>query len=499
MKVSRLINSLPKRIFAGFLLALAVILPAGTMAADMVKLESSLGVANVTAGDTTYKQAVSASYDQVVKLQVYYHNQENPDSGKIANNLRVKINIPTGAGTTQNVSSAVSADNATTVNSNATINLNRADAYLQYIPGSAVWRHNTGSNEAPTYTETKISDDVVKGGQGLVLENEKPCFNYAATVTVLARVSVPGVSVNKQVRLKGTTTWASSITAKPGETVQYLITYKNTGNTPQNKVVIRDNLPPKVTYVKGTTYLKNTTNPNGVLYNSDAVTTNGIVVGDYNPGGGAYVWFDATLPTENQLACGPNQYRNVGIAKPEGMNEYYNTADVNITKKCEETKTPAYSCDLLTVTKGDNRTITASVAYTATNGATLKMVTYNFGDNTAPLSTDKTTTTHTYAADGTYTVNATLTFSVSGADKTGVTSQSCSQKVTFTSHECKPGVDKECTTPCVYDNNLPADSDKCLPPELPNTGAGSVIGIFAGVVTAATIGYRLFLSRKLAR
>lgn len=37
------------------------------------------------------------------------------------------------------------------------------------------------------------------------------------------------------------------------------------------------------------------------------------------------------------------------------------------------------------------------------------------------------------------------------------------------------------------------------PKELPNTGAGDVIGVFAGVVVASAIGYRLYLSRKFAR
>lgn len=36
------------------------------------------------------------------------------------------------------------------------------------------------------------------------------------------------------------------------------------------------------------------------------------------------------------------------------------------------------------------------------------------------------------------------------------------------------------------------------PTELPNTGAGNVIAIFVGAIVAGTVGYRLYLSRKLA-
>jgi LPXTG-motif cell wall-anchored protein len=34
---------------------------------------------------------------------------------------------------------------------------------------------------------------------------------------------------------------------------------------------------------------------------------------------------------------------------------------------------------------------------------------------------------------------------------------------------------------------------------MPNTGAGDVIGIFIGAVVTGTIGFRMFVSRKLAR
>lgn len=481
MKLKKLFNSLPKRIAAAATLAIAVMFPVATMASATVHMEGALGVANVTAGETTYKATTNATYDQVVKYQVYYHNTELPDSGKIAQNVRVKIALPTQPGTNQVATATISADNTNTVTSSATVKLNRADAYLQFIPGSAVWRHNTGTNEKPVWTETKVSDDVVNGG--LRLENEKPCFNYAATVTVLARVSVPGVKITKQVRVKGSTTWQTATTAKPGQTVQYLITYQNTGNTNQNKVVVRDNLPPKLALVPGTTYLKNTTNPNGVLYNSDLVTAGGIVIGDYKPGGGAYVWFDVKLPTEANLACGNTSFRNVGIVKPEGMNEYYNTADVTVNKVCQPPKpeTPVYSCDLLQVTKGANRTVTAKVNYTAKNGASLKMVTYNWGD-TKTTTTDQTTASHQYAADGTYKIAVRLLFNVNGKDTYAADNANCVQSVTFTPP----------TTPPVTPPTTPE-----TPEVLPNTGAGSVIGLFAAATIAGALLYRVVLSRKV--
>jgi uncharacterized repeat protein (TIGR01451 family) len=264
--ISRVLNTLPKRIAAVLIIATAVALPVAASAADTVTIEGAISAANATAGDTQFQSDVNASYDQVVKFQVYYHNRENADSGKVAQNVRVKIDMPTAAGATQVVKTTISGDNTNTVTDQATVHLDRADAYLDYIPGSAVWRHNTGTNDNVTYTEEKVSDAVVTDGQGLVLENEKPCYNFAASLTIQARVHIPGVKIDKQSRVKGSgQAWSTNNTAKPGDTMEYLITYQNTGNTDQNNVVIRDNLPPQATLLPGTTYLANQVNPNGVL------------------------------------------------------------------------------------------------------------------------------------------------------------------------------------------------------------------------------------------
>jgi len=72
---------------------------------------------------------------------------------------------------------------------------------------------------------------------------------------------------------------------------------------------------------------------------------------------------------------------------------------------------------------------------------------------------------------------------VNGKDVFAPDNAACAKQVSFTT-----------PTSCV-----PGQSSECTPPTLPNTGAGNVIGIFAGVVAASTIGYRVLLGRKLAR
>jgi len=468
---SYVLKALPKKLFAAALLTMAVMIPASTVSAATVQLEGALGVANVTAGDTTYKSSVDASYDQVVKFEVYYHNMENPDSGKIAENLKLKVTMPTAAGQVQTVRSTISADNAAnTVASEATVNLNRADATIEYIPGSAVWRHNIGDNTNVNYVNTAISDAVVTSGQGLVLENEKPCYNFSATVTVLARVKVAAVKVVKEVRIKGETAWTQSNSVPAGSVLQYRISYQNIGNTNQDNVVIRDALPAGFKLVSNTTILTTTQGTHN--YGFDSIDNGGIVIGSYAPGGGARVTFDVTTPAESALACGANSFRNIGVAHPAGMNEFFNTADTTITRTCVTT-TPQYTCDALTVKTIGQRQVEATVTYTAKNGATFNNVSFDFGDTTAPLVTNKVTVNHTFSKDGSYTVRATPSFMVNGR-LTPVTSAACAKVVTFQKGEV--------VTP---------------PTTTPSTGPTETIGLFIGVTALSAIGYRFWMIRRL--
>lgn len=490
-RFTRMFKNLPKRLVVGAGVALAaVMLPISTLSAATVRLEGSIGIANVTAGDTRYEESVSASYDQVLKIQVYYHNMENPDSNKVANNLNVNLNIPNAPGQRQVITGTISSDDSNTVTDSVVVNLDRSDAYLEYIPGSAVWKHNKGTNDNVQIVEEIVSDNVVYSANGLVLENAKPCFNFDSTLTVLVRVRVPGVKIDKKVRVKGTTEWKTENTAKPGETVEYMLSYQNAGNTVHKNVVIRDNLPPHVTYVPGTTQLKNASGTKSV---ADGVTTTGINVGNYNPGANAHVLFEAKMPAAAKLACGVTSFRNVGVVRPEGMNEYYNTAETAVEKKCDEKpEVPTYICESLTVEKLGGRKVRATVKAPASGGATFKNVTLNWGDGSAAKVTDQLVNEYTYAQDGTFKVTATATFTVNGVDKT-VTSDACAKMVTF-----EKGVEK---CPIPGKEHLPKDSPECketpVTPELPSTGAGSMISLFA-VVTLIGAAVHNVLSRRVA-
>jgi uncharacterized repeat protein (TIGR01451 family) len=491
--LSRMFNSLPKRLAAVALVALAIALPASSLAAETVNFSAKTSVANNSKGEslTSMQTSTNASYNQVLYVEVSYNNNEVASSTKTVNNLHVKFTVPTTAGTQQTVTTTTTGDNIATVNGSATINLDRSDAYLQYIPGTAVWKHANVANGPSDAVQQSIADTVVTSADGFKLGSENPC--EAGAVAIQVGVYLPGVSINKEVRAKGGKAWAKSIDAKAGDTVQYRITYENTGNTLEQNVAITDILPKGMTFVPGSTYWYASTSPdtNGDglpdgAYTDVNVTNTALVVGSFTPNQqeapDAYVVFDAVVPSEDKLElCGTNLFRNIGTAQPQGMNVYYNTADVNVNKTCTPPPvTPTYSCDEFHVKLGDNRKVTVDkFKFTASDKSTLTSATINWGDTTTLGTNTVLGETHQYAKDGTYTISLS-NFKVDG--KSVTVSGNCSQPVTITT----PGTPTPPTTPKT-------------PTVLPNTGAGDVIGIFGAVTVLGAFAHRMFLSRRLAR
>lgn len=151
----------------------------------------------------------------------------------------------------------------------------------------------------------------------------------------------------------------------------------------------------------------------------------------------------------------------------------YVTLSVKIKMDTPPPVVPVYSCDVLNLNVIGERKVSASVKYTATNGATLNNISYNFGDGTANFVTKDTVAEHTFAQDGTYTVRATPSFMVNGQLVTA-DSAACAKVITF-----KGGVPVE------------------PPKSTPTTGPASTIGLFVGVSALSAIGYRLWMVRRL--
>jgi uncharacterized repeat protein (TIGR01451 family) len=428
-------------------------------------------------------------------LQVYVHNgadaslNDKPGNPGIAKNTKVRVALPTAVANAQQATAYISADNAQPQTVYDTLDFGAANGgmfQLEYVPGSAQVKGN--------YINAPLSDTVVTTGAAIGTDalngQMKGCFKEMVYVTLKVKVKMPQYTLKKEVRMNGETSkdWVKAKDVKVGDETQWRLTFENKGTTALNAVNIVDQVPAGLTVVPSSVKLINGNYPSpGFTFPASAIQDNGrtvnVNIGNYNPGIIGYVIFNTKVEKPGSDVCSAKTLVNKAFATPQGFGAIWDTATVTVPgNECKPTVTPKYACDLLTVTKGENRTVKASVAYTATNGATLKTVTYNWGDGSTPLTTDKTNASYQYKADGTFAITATLTFRVNNADVTGVTSAACAQTVSFTTP----------TTPPVTPPVAPAEV-------LPSTGAGSLVGTFAAVVVVSALGYRMFLSRKFAR
>jgi PKD repeat protein len=143
-------------------------------------------------------------------------------------------------------------------------------------------------------------------------------------------------------------------------------------------------------------------------------------------------------------------------------------------------------CDALEVSviNTEKREVRANVVGTATN-TTISSYKIDFGDGTI---VNEQTAAHTYADYGTFKLVGHVTGMVDGKEKT-VSSVNCEKSVTLT--KPVPPVEPPVTPP-----TEPEEPGKGEPETLPDTGAGSAIGLFTGVSMLGAIGHRMWISRR---
>lgn len=433
------------------------------------------GISNVQNGDT-------------MLVRVYVHNNAdsslNASGQGVAKNTRVRVVLPTNLAANQTAQAFISADNAQpqTIEDDFTVS-GSSPVGLQYVPGSATIKTN--------YQDKAVSDDIVKSGVLIgddnLSGNLPGCFQHVALVTFKVKVTAPGYSLQKQVRLNGDKNWTDKVTAKPGDKVDFDLAFRNTGGTQLNSVVIGDRLPVGLTYVPNSTLWYNSSTGNQwakVTY--DQWMKGGLNVGNYAAGGAVFVKFTAQVDDPSKLQCGLNRITNFGFAKPENQGTIQSSAEVDVTKVCQQ-ETPVYSCDMLDISKNDTtKTVTVKTFNTtATGGASFKTVDINWGENgVVPLNTNNAVgKSHQYTTgNGPFTITATAHFSVPDKSDVTATSTSCVKTVSFTT----PTTPVTPTTPQT-------------PTVLPNTGAGNIAAIFAVTTVLGALVHRFVLSRRFAR
>lgn len=390
----------------------------------------------------TYKEQVSLTPGKEYEVYAFYHNnaksylnsKEHNYKG-IAVDAKMRMNFPKSVrkGEKARFDSVISASNAQprdVWDEAYGLNTTDQDLHLQVIPGSAKIT-NLGKSNGSTMPNTLFTTGAPLGYDAL--DGKVPgCNEFSGYVTYRFKVAEPqkpNFTVEKQVAPAGSKQFSKQITAKPGETVEYKIQYKNTGNIQQNNVALKDILPQGVQYVAGSAYIASASTNGQWKQMTDAlVSAGGTNIGSYTAGSNAYIKLRATI--NKDLACGEHSLINTAeIHTQYGMKK--DTAKVIVKKECEQ---PAkYVCSALAINQIGTNRYEMEVGYNV-EGGTFSGVTYRVidaqGKTVATVKGAPNKAQVTLANAGAYKVETDVVFMINGQAKT-VTSDSCKGTITI--------------------------------------------------------------------
>jgi len=484
-------------------------------------------IKDASAPDSTYAEDVPLTAGKDYQVFVFYHNNAASNLNDAAHNykgiakdafMRVQMPATVTAGQKARITGFVGASNSNPGQVWDEAYGSASGNYaLRFVPGSATI-HSNGAVNGKTLPDNLYTTGTPLGYDAL--NGTLPgCNQYAGYVTFKIHVDQPNFEVQKTVSKAGTNTYSEQVTALPNEEVEYKIQYKNTGTTQQNDVIIKDKLPAGLTYENGTTQVATSaTNGQWSPTTDNGVVARGINIGAYAPNGNAYVKFKAKVTDNDKLEkCGVNTLVNTATAETNNGSKS-DTANVVVSKTCQE-QPPKYTCDSLTVSKIDRTHFAFDTRYTVQN-ATFKSVTYVIRDENGNEIARMNDAHYTQDKVGKYTVEAIVTVTVNGQDKTA-SSENCKKPFDVTTtppqeckpgipvgdvrcNECKPGVpmgDTRCneTPPCVPTTANNNCGEVPTPPELPHTGASdSIIALIGAGSLIASIGYYVASRRALS-
>lgn len=300
-------------------------------------------IKEASASNSTYAEEVALQPGKEYEVFVYFHNNAASnfndaahDYKGIAKDTAMRIQMPgiVKAGEKARITGVVSASNANPAQVwDEAYGTSASAVALRYVQDSATI-HSRGAVDGQ-----KLPSELLTTGTKLgydALDGKVPgCNEYAGYVTFRFKVDQPNFTVDKTVSLAGKNAFSESVTAKPGEEVEYKIQYKNTGTTQQNDVVIKDKLPTGVSYVAGSTLVASSASNGQYVKASDNVTTTGINIGSYAPNGNAFVKFRAKVEDNAKLEkCGLNTLVNTAVAETNNGNKE-DTANVVVSKECK--------------------------------------------------------------------------------------------------------------------------------------------------------------------
>ena len=200
--------------------------------------------ANITRGETTYRNEVEASPGEAIQFLVMVHlGAENTSAG----NVSVKVDLSDLTTKTFITSSENNVEDTVKI-------IVPSDQDLVFIPehGVVLTTHGNLPSNVPTTPYTWSNPDELFGS-GLALGN----INSLSAVYISFKAYVSNKTANMAITKEVTSVdnpdgaWHDSINVERGEKVRFQIVVNNTGGSELNDVLITDELPEGLEYAPG--------------------------------------------------------------------------------------------------------------------------------------------------------------------------------------------------------------------------------------------------------
>jgi hypothetical protein len=147
-----------------------------------VRLEGAIYTVNTRDGSQFDARGALVDPDDDVAFEAYYHNLEDPDSGRAADQVRLSFHTPAKPSTSPVLGVTIKAANSNEVEDSTRL-LATSPVSLTLVPGSVTWRHNVGTNSHPHWITDRLPDFTVNAPRGTVIDKvEQPSNNFSGTV-----------------------------------------------------------------------------------------------------------------------------------------------------------------------------------------------------------------------------------------------------------------------------------------------------------------------------
>jgi len=295
-----------------------------------------LDVKNDTQG-TNWGFPLSANAGDTLTFYLYYHNGIN---GSTANNVTVRVALPSDYATSHNVAAYLWADNATNatlqnpISQTVPINLSSSQK-LEYVSGSAHWYPNQADWRTSNYTAfpNSQSDSQLFTASGLNLGSIDGCWEFSGAVVFQAKVSniqnSTVLSLDKKMKniTNNDATFTDSVNAYPRQRIAVQLTVANNGSgiLSATNVNVKDTLPSRLLYLAQTTTI------DGVAANDGIAGASGLNLGSMAPGTSKTIYFETEVAIESQFTRGVTSLTNTAVLSADSINSITDTAEVVVT------------------------------------------------------------------------------------------------------------------------------------------------------------------------